>query len=184
MTKEQWQAIEQNDASYDGVFYYGIRTTGIVCRPSCPAKACLPQNVVIFDSLKEARAAGYRPCRRCRPELKDWHGPKAELAQRARTMIEENYTAKFSLEELAKKLFVSESYLLRTFREIYGLTPLRFHNEVRCERAKTLLQRNEMSVTEIAFFVGYTTPSHFTNVFRKLNGISPTQYRDLHQQEK
>ena len=77
MTEQQWKAIEQNDASYDGVFFYGLKSTHIVCRPSCPARACNPKNIVIFGSVKEAIQGGYRPCLRCHPELPGWRGAKA-----------------------------------------------------------------------------------------------------------
>ena len=124
MNREQWLAIKNKDSSYDGVFFYALKTTKVVCRPSCNKKACSPENVVIFDDLDSALAAGYRLCKRCRPDQPGWKGAKYELASSAEDYINNNYTADFSLEEMAKKLHVNKFYLLRTFKEVAGTTPL------------------------------------------------------------
>lgn len=178
MTQEQWQAIKNGDASSDGQFFCGRKTTKIVCRPSCPAQSRVPKNIVVFDTLDDAIQMGYRPCSRCHPELEHWEGAKKELARSAEAFIRSHYQDKFSLDALARELHVDKSYLLRTFKEVMGSTLLQYHNQVRCEAAKELLTHSELSVSYIAAAVGYASPSHFTVIFRKIVGCTPSEYRN------
>ena len=177
MTQIQWQAIDGNDAAFDGAFFYGVKTTKRVCRPSCPARACRRENAVIFPTLKDAMEAGYTPCRRCCPERKDWQGAKADLAERVKAYIRANYRDKFSLDALSAELFVNGSYLTRVFRERTGCTPMEFHNRTRCEAAKEMLKNPELSVSYISDTVGYSTQAHFSRVFKEQYGVSPARYR-------
>ena len=177
MTEEEWRAISERDASCDGKFFCAVKTTGVVCRPSCPSKICNPENAVIFYSLEEALENGYRPCRKCRPGQADWKGAKRDLAEKARQLIEERCMQHVSVRELSEELFVSEEHLLRTFRAVYGCTPHWYFNKCRCDRAAALLMDSALSVTEIAGMAGFSTPSHFTNVFQKMEGMTPTEYR-------
>ncbi len=177
MTKEQWQAIKNCDENYNGRLFYAIRNTKRVCRPSCRKKSYDPGKVVVFDSLESALKQGYRPCCRCRPELEHWEGPKKELAAAAEKLVRENYKEKFSLDALAGSLHIDKSYLLRTFKEVTGSTLLEFHNRVRCEKAKELLYRPELSISSIASQVGYVSASHFAQVFKRVEGCTPTQFR-------
>lgn len=78
MTKEQWQAIKNKDAAYDGQFVYVLRTTGTICRPSCGKKISSPQNVIVYKTYDEALAAGYHLCKRCRPDYAEWKGGACE----------------------------------------------------------------------------------------------------------
>ena len=178
MTKEQWLAIRNRDKTYDGQFFYGLRTTKSVCKPSCPAKTCNPKNVIIFDTLEEAIAKGFHPCRRCRPDQPDWKGSKAELAEAAKARIEAHYTEKFCLEELAGALYVNKSYLVRVFRECTGSTLLTYHNQVRCREAEKLLQIPDLKISLVGNRVGYPSASHVTRIFHSLYGLTPTEYRN------
>ena len=177
MTPEQWNAIETNDASYDGVFYYGLKTTRIVCRPSCPAKACNPKNVIIFDDCESAVKAGFRPCQRCRPDIPGWRGPKPELTDAAKHWIAGHYTGKFSLKEIAAGLAVNGNYLLHVFRQHTGMTLLEYHNFLRCEEARRLLADRDTPVARIAAETGFSSASHFTRVFKAFTGKTPSEYR-------
>lgn len=177
MTKEQWLAIKNHDKTYDGQFYYALKRSKKVCRPSCKKNALRPERVIIFDTLQDALDKGYTPCSKCRPDKESWAGARIELANAAERMVQQNYREKFSLESMAKELFVDKSYLLRTFKEVKGYTLLEFHNLTRCEKAKGLLQRPELSIAYIASEVGYVSASHFTQVFRKVTGQTPSQYR-------
>ena len=176
MTKEQWNAIKNRDKRYDDLFFYGLKTTKHVCRPSCPSRLCNPKNVVIFDSLEDAVKKGYTPCLKCRPEKGNWQGSKAELAESAKELMRADYREKFSLKEIAGKLYVNESYLLRTFKEVTGQTMLEFYNHTRCSAAKELLTRNELSISYISDCVGYASPSHFTRIVREIYGCTPSKY--------
>lgn len=182
MTKEEWQAIKQRNRVWDGKFFYGLKTTKTVCRPSCSKRTPNPRNVVVFSVLQEALDAGYVPCKRCRPELEDWSGSKKELAAAAKAYIEAHYTEKFSLEQLADHLFINKHYLLRTFKELTGTTLLAYHNQVRCRTAAELLTRPELNMSYISNSVGYSSASHFSHVFRKTMGCTPTEYRERYMQ--
>ena len=177
MTKEQWLAIKNNDKNYDGQFFYALKRSKKVCRPSCKKTALRPERIIIFDTLQEALDKGYTPCSKCRPDKESWAGARIELANAAERMVLEHYQEKFSLDAMAKELFVDKSYLLRTFKEIKGYTLLEFHNLTRCRKAMELLQKPELSIAYIASEVGYVSASHFTQVFRKLTGKTPSRYR-------
>ena len=178
MTREEWLAIKNRDRSWDGRFFYGLRTTKTVCRPSCSKRTPNPRNVILFSTLDEALAQGYTPCKRCRPEQSDWGGSKKELALSAKAYIEGHYMEKFSLEHLADTLFINKHYLLRTFRELTGTTLLAYHNQVRCEAAKELLTRPELTMSYISNTVGFSSASHFSHVFHKICGCTPSEYRE------
>ena len=177
MTKEQWLAIKNSDRNYDGQFYYALKRSKKVCRPSCKKTSLRPDRVIIFDTLQEALDQGYIPCSRCRPDKDVWEGARIELANAAEKLVREHYRKKFSLAALAGELYVDKSYLLRTFKEIKGYTLLEFHNIVRTEHAKEMLQRPELPIAFIASEAGYVSASHFTQVFRKVTGQTPSQYR-------
>lgn len=177
MTKEEWTAILNRDAAYDGVFYYALKTSKKVSRPSCTGRTPNPKHVVIYHSLTEALDAGFAPCRRCHPELAAWHGAKAELAENAKKLIEEHYLEEFSLRALSDQLFVNESYLARTFREITGQTLLEYHNLYRCQLSRELLKNPLLKISYISDTVGYHSSSHYTRCFRSCYGCTPSAYR-------
>lgn len=177
MTKEQWHAIRDCKKEYDGKFYYALRSTKTICKPSCTARTCNPKNVLIFYTLEEALAEGFRPCYRCHPEIPDWNGSKNELAQKAKNWIADHYSEKFSLAILANNLSVTPNYLLRVFKECTGKTLLYYFNCTRCDHAKDLLTKQELNISYIANIVGYKTSSHFTKLFRQIEGCTPSEYR-------
>lgn len=178
MNREQWAAIKNRDKSYDGVFYYGLKTTKKYCRPSCPKPCYDPRRVVIFASTEEAERSGYRPCSRCHPELPNWTDAKTDLAQSTEAYIQTHYADKFSLSALAEAMHVDKAYLARSFKSVKGVTPLEYCNHVRCENAMELLTHPEMSISYIAATVGYVSASHFAQVFRKASGCTPSEYRE------
>lgn len=180
MTREQWQAIKQHSTGPDASFFYALKRSKTVCRPSCTRRKVQPRDVIIFDTLEEALQQGYRVCSSCRPDVSGWKGPKWELACSAEQLIREHYEEKFSLAALAEALHVDKSYLLRTFRQMKGTTLLAFHNKVRCEAAKELLTRPELSVSYIAQAVGFVSPAHFSKIFRQQTGSSPSEYRSAY----
>ena len=177
MTKEQWQAIKNKDKEYDGKFVYVLRTTGTICKPSCEKKVSSPNNVIIFDTLEEALAAGYHPCKKCRPDYENWKGARQELADAVLREIQENYDRDFSLSALADHLHINKFHMLRTFKAVTGETPLQYHNRYRCEVAEHLLEQPELAVSYIAFETGFNSASHFSRVFKAVTGKSPSEYR-------
>ena len=177
MTREQWEAIEKRDPAYDGKFYYALKTSRTICRPSCTARKPTLENVVIFSSLEDGIHAGYHPCTRCRPDLPEWRGAKRELVSRAEAYIQNHFAEKFSLDQMAEALFVNKIYLSKCFKEITGDTLLHYHNKTRCDEACRLLKESELAVEVISDRVGFATSSHFARVFRNYYHCSPTEYK-------
>jgi AraC family transcriptional regulator of adaptative response / methylphosphotriester-DNA alkyltransferase methyltransferase len=177
MTEKEWIAILNRDKNYDGVFFYGLKTTKKFKRPSCPSKHPKKENIVIFYSLDEAYAQGYVPCKNCCPNVPCWTGAKNELVLSAKKLIEEQYPEKFSLRKLSDRLYVNESYLLRTFKQITGTTLLEYHNKVRCEKSTEYLRNPNYNLSYISNMVGYSSSSHYIHCFEKCYQCTPTQYR-------
>ena len=177
MTQEKWQAISNRDPEYDGKFYYGLKSTRTICRPSCSAHKLDPKNIVIFETLDDGIRAGYHPCSKCRPDNPGWHGASTDIAKRASKYIEEHYTDKFSLDRIADALYINKIYLSKSFKAATGSTLLAYHNKVRCEHAAELLRDTDLKVEIIGSMTGYVTPSHFARVFKSIYGYSPTEFR-------
>lgn len=102
---------------------------------------------------------------------------KTKLAQDVVRLIEESYKEKFSLDYLAGKLYHNKSYLDRTFREVTGYTPLEYHNFVRCQKSRDLLEHSNLSISYISYEVGFVSPAHYSRIFKKIYRCSPMQYR-------
>jgi AraC family transcriptional regulator of adaptative response / methylphosphotriester-DNA alkyltransferase methyltransferase len=177
MTEEQWNAIKNRDCSYDEAFYYGVKTTNKVMRPSCCAKLPKRENIEIFHTLEEAYANGYQPCKRCCPDVPCWIGEKKELVLSAKEVLKEKYTEKFSLKELAEALYVNPYYLSRTFKEITGITLLEYHNQLRCEKSKEYLRNPDYNLSYISSMIGYSSSSHYIRNFKQCYGCTPKEYR-------
>jgi AraC family transcriptional regulator of adaptative response / methylphosphotriester-DNA alkyltransferase methyltransferase len=177
MTEEQWKTIAESTDIGEAGFFCACRTTGIVCRPSCPSKTPRRENIIIFEKLSDAVAEGFRPCMRCRPDDPDWHGAAAELAERAKDYMDAHCSDKFSLRCLSETLFVDPDHLERTFKRAYGCTLLDYHNRSRCGAAARYLCSENCGIAEISWKLGFSSPSHFTRVFRKYYGCTPSAYR-------
>ena len=177
MTQEQWRAIRERDKRADGSFVYAPLRAKNVCRPSCTLRRCRPERVQIFASYEEAAALGYGPCRRCRPDQPVWRGAREELAAAAAALLRERFAEKFSLPSLARALHVDGSYLERTFHAVTGETLLACHNRLRCEQAAEWLKQPGTSITEIGLRAGFANSAHFSRVFRRTMGCSPSEYR-------
>lgn len=182
MTKAEWQAFQNHDAAYDGRLFCGMISSKAVCRPSCTARMRHPDNVVAFSSLAEAESQGFTPCRHCRPDQPQWQGEKKELVRAAQAYIDAHSAEKFSLKALSGALYINGSYLLRVFREVTGHTLLWYHNHIRCEKAKRLLTQNTVSISAAGEQVGFCSSSHFTHVFHKMEGKTPSEFRKAYYQ--
>ncbi|MGP4078764.1 bifunctional transcriptional activator/DNA repair enzyme AdaA [Pseudalkalibacillus sp. R45] len=180
--KSVYETILKRDTRYDGRYYVGIVTTGIFCRPSCRSRTPKPENVRVFKSIEEAQEAGFRACKRCRPENPGKHGPDAEIVQRVNTMIEKNFAQNLTLERMASELLMSPYHLQRVFKRMTGNTPSKMLLQKRMEKAKSLLTDQNSSISEIAKHVGYSSVSHFSSAFKKMTGCTPIQYRSGNQQ--
>ncbi|NGQ96782.1 methylphosphotriester-DNA--protein-cysteine methyltransferase family protein [Brevibacillus sp. SYP-B805] len=179
MNEEIWRAIVECDPAYDGQLYYGLVTTGVFCRPSCRSKTPKRENVRIFHTPSEARKAGLRPCKRCRPEEQEWRSHEEELARQLARLIDGHYAEPLSLQSMAARLFVSPYYLLRCFRRVMNTTPARYLQLTRLEHAKALLRDTGESITAVALQTGFASSAHFSAVFHKEVGCPPSAYRQL-----
>ncbi|HEX5635136.1 MAG TPA: bifunctional DNA-binding transcriptional regulator/O6-methylguanine-DNA methyltransferase Ada [Gemmatimonadales bacterium] len=167
---EMWRLVSARDRAADGRFVYAVRTTGVACRASCPSRRPRRENVTFFATLGDARLAGYRPCRRCRPE-EDAPG----LVDRARALLEREGEAP-TLAELARALGVSASHLQRTFTHRTGLSPRAWAERVRAERMR-LAMREGATVSRALFDAGFGSASRGNEAAARHLGMSPGAYR-------
>lgn len=177
MNQEEWQAIRSNNKRYDGSFYYALSTTKTVCRPSCTSRTPNPKHVQIFKKVDIALEAGFRPCTRCKPNLIKWEGYKKEISKQTKTYINKHYKDKYSLKAIAEALNKSPYYIQRCFKEINGITPLKYLHELRVNEAKVLLRQENLTITDIAFDIGYSDSTQFSVRFKEHTGLTPTMYR-------
>jgi len=174
--KPQWNAVISNDASYDGKFFYGVRTTGIFCRPSCKSKAPKYDNVLGFRHPEDALAQGFRPCKRCKPTGQ--RVPDQEWVSVVTDYITHHYSESLTLDMLAQISHGSPYHLHRVFKRITGLTPVQYIQNIRMTEAKKLLVSTSLTVSDIGRQVGIANPAYFSALFRKLTGQTPAQYRE------
>ncbi len=163
-------AMRQSDARFDGRFWVGVRSTGIYCLPSCPAKLPLLRNVVFYASREEAIAAGLRGCKRCKSDrypdiLPEWY--KALLRHMAAHRHE-----RLTENSLVSMAGVEISTIRRCFRKNLGLTPLAFHRRLRLRRARSLIEGGE-DYLGAAFECGWESVSAFRDAYKKQFGFSP-----------
>lgn len=174
-----WQAIVDCDPAFDGQYFYGVISTGIFCRPSCKSRTPKEHNIRLFQSVGDARLAGFRPCKRCRPEEQSV-GPDQQLIAEAKAILNRRYRDPLTLDVLAQDLAISPYHLHRVFRRVTGMTPANYLLEKRIEVARAALESHSRTITDIALEVGFKSASHFSTVFQRLTGLSPSAYRSSH----
>lgn len=173
-----WSAFRRGDSRYDGRFVTAVRTTGIFCRPSCTCRKPRPENVRFYRSPARAARAGYRPCKRCRPEL---IGGTVEagriIARRALEFMSARLEEPLRVKDVAAGVAMSPPHFARRFREADGRTPMRALADLRAERAAALLREGPISTLEAAFAAGFQSASAFTRAFRRRTGLPPAAWR-------
>ena len=171
----RWAAVVARDASADGRFFYAVKTTGVYCRPSCAARQARPENVQFFATRTQAERAGFRPCKRCRPDqpaLAEQHAAKiAEICR----LIEGAETVP-SLEKLARRAGLSTYHFHRVFKATTGLTPKAYASAHRAQRIRTELGRSR-TVTAAIFDAGYNSNGRFYEAADQVLGMTPSTYR-------
>jgi len=173
---KKWQAVAQCISEYDGQFFYGVRTTGIFCRPSCRSREPKRENVEFFDSAREAASSGFRPCKRCRPDLLKYD-PDEEVVRKIKAIIDAHYSDRERIDSGFKSLGISRNHMSGIFRKKYGMTPAKYAGTVRDARAAELLEASGRSIMEIALQSGFQSLSSFYELFRKEKGMTPQEYR-------
>ena len=177
---EMWRAVCENDDAFDGVFFYAVESTGIFCRPSCKSKTPKRENVRFFDSASAARAAGFRPCKRCRSDLADYQ-PMRDIAEKARLLLEDSFAADQDRALALRCLGLSRRRLAEVFLAVYGVTPSDYLARLRLEAATWLLADTDDAIIDIAYSVGFGGLSSFYRFFKGQSGLSPAAYRKEHQ---
>jgi len=181
----QQQAIYERarlsrDARFDGHFFVGVKTTGIYCRPICPAVAPKSENVTFYPSAAAAGEAGFRPCLRCRPECAPgtpaWSGTSTTV-RRGLRLISNGALDDGSIEDLAERLGVTSRHLRRLFSRHLGASPLAVAHTQRLHFAKSLIDQTSLPLAHIATAAGYGSVRRFNDTFRKTYGRSPRELR-------
>jgi AraC family transcriptional regulator of adaptative response/methylated-DNA-[protein]-cysteine methyltransferase len=171
---ERWDAVERRDGAADGYFVYGVLTTGVYCRPSCPSRLAKRRNVKFYDLHAHAEADGHRPCRRCRPKEPSKRQLRTEIVERACRLIEADPGR--AIGEIADALKVSRHYFQRTFKTHTGLGPKAYQSAVRRDAAVRAL-RNGARVTDAVYASGYRHASRFYEGVGRQFGMPPSAAR-------
>jgi AraC family transcriptional regulator of adaptative response/methylated-DNA-[protein]-cysteine methyltransferase len=172
----RWQSLVRKDERADGLFWYSVKTTGVYCRPSCPARLPKRENVAFHDSTHNAEKAGFRACKRCGPKGSGLAGQHAEAVTTACRMIKE--ADEFpSLNELAVAVKMSPGYFHRLFKTATGLTPKDYANAHRADRVKRALPKLE-TVTQAIYDAGFNSNGRFYAGSSKMLGMKPKEYRE------
>jgi AraC family transcriptional regulator, regulatory protein of adaptative response / methylated-DNA-[protein]-cysteine methyltransferase len=175
-----YAALQRRDRALDGVVFVAVKTTGIYCRPVCPARTPFARNVVFYPSAAAAERAGYRPCLRCRPETAPfcpaWNGTRTTV-ERALGLIEEGALDRDDVAALAGRLGIGPRHLSRLFADHLAASPLQVAQTLRVQRAKRLLGSTELSIPLIADRAGFSSPRRMNAAFRRLYGCPPSTFR-------
>jgi AraC family transcriptional regulator, regulatory protein of adaptative response / methylated-DNA-[protein]-cysteine methyltransferase len=172
----RWRAVSERDARFDNAFVFGVRSTGVFCKPSCPARRPRRENVSFFDSSADAASAGFRACRRCLPERSNALDPQVRMVTRACRLIAENADAPPSLTALGELLKVSPHHFQRTFKSIVGVTPRRYAEALRLERFKAQVKEGH-DVTDALYEAGYGSSSRLYEKAPLQLGMTPATYQ-------
>jgi AraC family transcriptional regulator, regulatory protein of adaptative response / DNA-3-methyladenine glycosylase II len=175
-----YRALRTRDARFDGRIFTAVKTTGIYCRPVCPAKTPRSENVVFYASAAAAQEAGFRPCLRCRPEtapgLGAWRG-SSNTVSRALSLIEEGALDESDVDSLAARLGVGERPLRRLFESHLGAPPVAVAQTRRILLAKQLIHETRLPMSEVALAAGFGSIRRFNETFLRLFRRSPSSFR-------
>ena len=171
-----WDAVTGRDRAMDGVFFYAVRTTGVYCRPSCPSRRPRPENVVFFRSRSGAERAGFRPCKRCKPEQDARTDANSEIVEKVCRYIDTHPDQPATLEILSAAIGLSPFHLHRTFKALTGITPRAYADSRRLQSLKAGLREGH-SVTRSMYDAGYGSSSRLYERASSQLGMTPSRYR-------
>lgn len=172
---ELWNAVLSRDASRDGSFVFAVRSTGIYCRPSCPARRPRRENVRFFQVPEAAEQAGFRACRRCHPRRARTGDPQIELVRRVCHLIDEHNEEPPTLQSLGAAIEVSPHHLQRTFKEVMGITPRQYADSRRLKRFKAGVKQGA-SLTDAMYDAGYGSSRGLYEKSSTNLGMTPATY--------
>jgi AraC family transcriptional regulator of adaptative response / DNA-3-methyladenine glycosylase II len=175
-----YRAVQSRDPRFDGWFFTAVRTTGIYCRPSCPAITPHRKNVTFHPSAAAAQRAGYRACKRCRPDASpgspEWN-VRGDLAGRALRLIDDGVIDRDGVPGLARRLGYSERQVNRTLMAEVGAGPLALARAQRAQTARTLLETTDLPITDVAFAAGFASVRQFNDTVQAVFAGTPTALR-------
>ncbi len=175
-----YRAVKSRDRRFDGIFYTAVHTTGIYCRPSCPARTPASKNVSFFPTAAAAQAAGFRACKRCLPDATpgspDWD-VAADVAGRAMRLIADGVVDRDGVDGLARRLGYTPRHLTRLLSAELGAGPLALARARRAQTARVLIETTEMTYADIAFAAGFSSVRQFNDTIREVYASSPTELR-------
>jgi AraC family transcriptional regulator, regulatory protein of adaptative response / DNA-3-methyladenine glycosylase II len=175
-----YRAVASRDARFDGVFFVGVSTTKIYCRPVCTVRTPGRDRCTFYISAALAERAGFRPCLRCRPELAPGNARIDVINRQAAVIanrIEDGYLTERGVKELAKELEISDRHLRRIVEQEFGVSPIELAQTQRLLLAKRLLTDTNLSMTEIAFASGFSSLRRFNTLFKERYRMNPTNLR-------
>jgi AraC family transcriptional regulator, regulatory protein of adaptative response / DNA-3-methyladenine glycosylase II len=179
-TEACYRALKSRDRRFDGVFYTAVRTTGIYCRPSCPAVTPKLANVTFYPSAAAAQQAGYRACKRCLPDATpgspEWD-IAADVAGRAMRLISDGTVERDGVDGLAARLGYSARQLNRLVTGAFGAGPLALARARRAQTARVLVETSQMSFADVAFASGFSSIRQFNDTVREVYAATPTELR-------
>jgi AraC family transcriptional regulator of adaptative response / DNA-3-methyladenine glycosylase II len=175
-----YRAVEAKDARFDGWFFTAVRTTGIYCRPSCPARTPYPRNVEFFPTAAAAQRAGYRACKRCRPDASpgspEWD-PRGDVVARAMRLVADGVVDREGVAGLARHLAYSERQLHRLLVAELGAGPLALARAQRAQTARVLIETTDLRFTDVAFAAGFASIRQFNDTIREVFATTPSAMR-------
>ncbi|MDQ3223263.1 MAG: bifunctional DNA-binding transcriptional regulator/O6-methylguanine-DNA methyltransferase Ada [Gemmatimonadota bacterium] len=171
----RWASVLARSSAADGTFFFSVKTTGVYCRPSCAARRARPENVRFHPTRQDAEHAGFRPCKRCRPDQPSLSEQHAAMVTEACRLIEASANGP-TLEDLAGQAGLSTFHFHRLFKASTGLTPRAYADAHRGERMRKELGRSR-SVTAAIYESGFNSNGRFYDQSRQVLGMTPTSYR-------
>ncbi len=175
-----WRAIEAGDPRFDGWVYCGVTSTGIYCRPSCPARTPKRENVRFFSTAASAQAAGFRACKRCRPDAApgspEWDR-RADLVGRALRLVADGVVDREGVAGLARRLGYTERHVHRQVAAVVGVGPLALARAQRAQTARILLETTGLAITDVAFAAGFASVRQFNATVREVFDRTPGELR-------
>lgn len=176
----RYEAVRSRDGRFDGEFFFAVETTGIYCRPSCPAVTPKRRNVRFFATAAAAQGSGFRACRRCRPDAvpgsADWN-VRADVVGRAMRLIGDGVVDREGVAGLATRLGYSARQVQRQLTGELGAGPVALARAQRAHTARVLVQTTELPITEIAFASGFASVRQFNDTIRDVYASTPSELR-------
>ena len=172
----RWEAVVGRDQKAVGVFVYAVATTGIYCRPGCASRLPNRENVRFFETALHAEQAGFRPCKRCTPNLENESNASQQIIIKACQIIERAVQVP-TLPQLAHQVGLSPYHFHRLFKKVTGITPKQYMVQKRMERARSKIQQDE-SITKAVYEAGFDSSSRFYETAVSSLGMTPSEFRD------